>query len=58
MSEMYAIPGTRMNEINPLGARPNRGWFRKPELAEPVFYAGTIGVLCLYMWLMISYWIG
>lgn len=47
-----------MREVNPSGARPNRGWLQKPGLAEPLLYSGTIGVLCLYMWLMISYWMG
>jgi hypothetical protein len=57
MSEMYAIPGTSMKAENPSGARPDRGWLQKTELAEPVFYVGTIGLICLYLWLMISYWI-
>ncbi len=47
-----------MNDENPSGARPNRSWLQESEYAEPVFYVGTIGVICLYMWLMISYWIG
>lgn len=47
-----------MNEDQTSGVRPNRSWLQKPEIAEPMFYVGTIGLLCLYMWLMISYWIG
>ncbi len=58
MSELYVIPGTRMNENHSPEVRPNRGWLQKTELAEPVFYVGTIGLICLYLWLMISYWMG
>ncbi len=58
MSEQYEISETMMIENNPSGARPNRNWLKNPQLAEPAFYAGTIGILCLYMWLMISHWIG